>query len=212
VLHPVAQFDMSDIHKVILVGNYGVGKTSITKRLVTNTFSEEPGPENVDQYDAAVAIGSTQVKLRIGDTAGGEKFRTLTSGYFRNAEGVMVVYDVGNQESFDDLNNLFQEAEYYAPASVKLLIANKSDLSTRIVSTDAGKSYADSKGVPFFEVSAKTGSGVQQLWADMSKKVANIKDDPVPPKPAPGPSPPEPNSNTGKKKRDKSENGGCVLL
>jgi len=198
---------MSDLtHKVILVGNFGVGKTSITKRFVENIFSEEPVQETVDQFESTINVNGTNVKLKIGDTAGGEKFRTLTSGYFRNAEGVLVVFDVTNKESYEDLGNCFQEAEYYAPSCVKILVANKVDLPNRLIAKEDGKSFADGKGVPYFEVSAKTGDGVKDMWTEMAKRVANVADTP-PPAPASSAS-----GNKASGKKEKKEGGGCMLL
>eukprot|EP00009_Paramoeba_aestuarina_P005969 CAMPEP_0201507564 /NCGR_PEP_ID=MMETSP0161_2-20130828/1207_1 /ASSEMBLY_ACC=CAM_ASM_000251 /TAXON_ID=180227 /ORGANISM="Neoparamoeba aestuarina, Strain SoJaBio B1-5/56/2" /LENGTH=180 /DNA_ID=CAMNT_0047901973 /DNA_START=175 /DNA_END=717 /DNA_ORIENTATION=+ len=107
----------------------------------------------------------TSVKLLMHDTAGQERFRTLTSSYFRNADGVLVVYDLSQRSSFDDLEDLFYEGSRYCERAMKFLIANKLDLQQeRVVKTEEGRHQSEQLGAShFFEVSAKTNENVEEL-------------------------------------------------
>ena len=97
------------------------------------------------------------IKLQIWDTAGQERFRTITSSYYRGAHGIIVVYDVTDIESFNNVKQWLHEIDRYACENVnKLLVGNKSDLTTkRAVTTEQAKEFADSLGIEFLETSAK---------------------------------------------------------
>merc|ERR1712022_7735 len=95
--------------------------------------------------------------LQIGDTAGQERFRTITSSYYRGAHGIIVVYDVTDMESFNNVKQWLNEIDRYASEKVnKMLVGNKSDLtSKKAVDYNAAKEFADSLSLSFLETSAK---------------------------------------------------------
>lgn len=113
------------------------------------------------------------IKMQIWDTAGQEKFRTITSSYYRGAHGIIIVYDVTDRDSFVNVNNWLQEIQRYASESVnRLLIGNKCDLEEkRIVSFEEGKQLADSLGIVFIETSAKTSQNVEQSFLRMASEI-----------------------------------------
>jgi Ras-related protein Rab-1A len=121
----------------------------------------------------SVTIGTDVVKLQIWDTAGQERFHTITTSYYHSANGIAVVYDIANRESFDSVTQWFEEVEKAAAKEVcKMLIGNKSDLAqTRAVSFSEGSDLARSLGIPFLETSAKLGQGVDQLFLSMGRFV-----------------------------------------
>jgi len=104
--------------------------------------------------------------LQIWDTAGQERFRTITSSYYRGAHGIIVVYDVTNPESFNNVQKWLQEIDRYACENVhKLLVGNKADMaSERKVSTDDGRDFAESLGLEFLETSAKNATNVEETF------------------------------------------------
>jgi Ras-related protein Rab-1A len=131
------------------------------------------------------------VKLQIWDTAGQERFRTITSSYYRGAHGIIVVYDVTDMESFNNVKQWLHEIDRYAARNNvnKLLVGNKSDLTAkRVVSTEQGKEFADSLGIEFLETSAKTSQNVEQAFLTMASQIkARMKSQPGPgPEPDPG--------------------------
>ncbi|MCL7034971.1 hypothetical protein MKW94_017062, partial [Papaver nudicaule] len=113
------------------------------------------------------------------DTAGQERFRTITSSYYRGAHGIIIVYDVTDMESFNNVKQWLNEIDRYANDSVcKLLVGNKCDLvDQKVVDTETAKAFADSLGIPFLETSAKEGSNVEQAFltmaAEIKKKMGN---------------------------------------
>merc|ERR1711920_417863 len=113
------------------------------------------------------------VKLQIWDTAGQERFRTITSSYYRGAHGIIVVYDVTDKESFNNVKHWMQEIDKYAADGVnKLLIGNKCDLSSKkVVSYDEAKELATALEVQFMETSAKNAHNVEQAFQTMAGEI-----------------------------------------
>ena len=113
------------------------------------------------------------IKLQIWDTAGQERFRTITSSYYRGAHGIIVVYDVTDAESFNNVKQWLHEIDRYASENVnKLLVGNKSDLvSKRAVTFEQGKDFADSLSIEFLETSAKNATNVEKAFMTMSSQI-----------------------------------------
>jgi len=157
--------------KIILLGNIDVGKTSLIIRFSDRTFHEEILGE-IDQKTRDLKIDDKNVKLIITDTAGQERFRTLTSSYYRNADAIVVVYDITDRESFGDVEGHLTEGTRYSQRSEKFIVGNKIDLeANRKVSTEEAKSLADKQGIFFTETSAKEGTGVDALFEIIAKKL-----------------------------------------
>jgi len=102
-----------------------------------------------------------------------ERFRTITSAYYRGADGIIMVYDVTSQDSFDHVNDWLKEVNRYASeGTCKLLVGNKSDRTTdKAVSTDVAKEFADDIGVPFLETSAKSAANVEEAFLTMASEL-----------------------------------------
>ena len=156
---------MSDIDTIIpitLVGEASVGKTCLINRFINQTFEELTTPTlGVDMFKKQVFLQDMRLLVRISDTAGQEKFRSLTDDYFKNAKGMILVYDVTQKSTFLALDSWFEKIQEKCIKDVKiLLIGNKTDLkSERQVSTEEGINYAKRKGLFFIEASAKTNDG-----------------------------------------------------
>ncbi|KAL9681895.1 hypothetical protein QQ045_013684 [Rhodiola kirilowii] len=113
------------------------------------------------------------IKLQIWDTAGQERFRTITSSYYRGAHGIIIVYDVTEMESFNNVKQWINEIDRYANDSVcKLLVGNKCDLvESKVVDTQMGQALADELGIPFLETSAKDAINVEQAFLTMASAI-----------------------------------------
>ena len=113
------------------------------------------------------------MQLQIWDTAGQERFRTITSSYYRGAHGIIVVYDVTEMETFNNVKQWLHEIDRYASEGVnKLLVGNKSDLVTKKqVDTAQAKDLADSLSIPFLETSAKSATNVEQAFMTMASEI-----------------------------------------
>jgi len=131
--------DHDFLFKLVLIGDQGVGKSSILQRFVENTFSEGTLANSlgVDFRFANIKIGNKTIKLQIWDTAGQERFKTITSAYYRSADGIIVIYDTNNESSFNHINHWIQEVDRYVPeGSAKIIVGNKIDKDQKIISTE----------------------------------------------------------------------------
>ena len=127
----------------------------------------------VDFKIRTIELDQKTIKLQIWDTAGQERFRTISSTYYRGAHGIIVVYDVTNRQSFTNVTRWMAEIDKYARENVnKLLVGNKSDMvSDRQVTTPEGREFAESKGMPFLETSAKSGTFVDTAFLMMAHDI-----------------------------------------
>eukprot|EP01089_Gocevia_fonbrunei_P022140 TRINITY_DN882_c0_g1_i4.p1 TRINITY_DN882_c0_g1~~TRINITY_DN882_c0_g1_i4.p1 ORF type:complete len:208 (-),score=46.28 TRINITY_DN882_c0_g1_i4:122-745(-) len=168
--------DYDHLFKILMVGDSGVGKSSLLLRFTDDTFSDNfISTIGVDFKIRTVNIDGKVVKMQIWDTAGQERFRTITSSYYRGAHGVILVYDVTDQVSFNNARQWLTEIERYACGQVvKLLVGNKSDLTTkRVVDQVTGKEFADQFNLPFLEASAKDGTHVTEAFMQLVKDIFN---------------------------------------
>ena len=118
-------------------------------------------------------IKGKKVKLQIWDTAGQERFKNITASYYRGGNGILLIYDITDRDSFTNLTSWLIEIEKNANKNVfKLLIGNKNDLeSERKVTTEEGKEFADSNGMKFIETSAKTADKVYEAFELLTKEI-----------------------------------------
>ena len=114
-------------------------------------------------------------QLQIWDTAGQERFRTITQSYYRSADAIVLVYDIGNLDTFRSLPEWMQEVERYAGKQVyRVLVGNKSDRIDREVLMKSGEEFARENGIPFMETSAKNSSNVDTLFLQLAKALRDI--------------------------------------
>jgi len=123
-----------------------------------------------------VPIDNSVVKLQIWDTAGQERFRTITTSYFRGSQGILLVYDVQDRGSFENISNWVGQIEQHADINVtKVLIGNKCDADpSKIQVTEAeGQALADQYGIKFFLTSAKNNIRVTEAFESVARDVKN---------------------------------------
>eukprot|EP00746_Dinoflagellata_sp_MGD_P122837 gnl/MRDRNA2_/MRDRNA2_57607_c0_seq1.p1 gnl/MRDRNA2_/MRDRNA2_57607_c0~~gnl/MRDRNA2_/MRDRNA2_57607_c0_seq1.p1 ORF type:complete len:555 (-),score=112.80 gnl/MRDRNA2_/MRDRNA2_57607_c0_seq1:147-1811(-) len=168
---------------LVIVGDSGTGKSNLLLRFAEDTFTDSYiSTIGVDFKIRTVEMDGKTVKLQIWDTAGQERFRTISSTYYRGAHGIIIVYDVNNRETFDNVEKVwFKEVEKYARENVNLMIiGNKADdPQKKVVSPDeakklAAKLGAGGKPVEFSaEVSAKSKANVESSFLQLSKAILN---------------------------------------
>lgn len=165
---------MITFFKYLVIGNSGVGKSCLLIRFTDDTFSDSYVTTiGVDFKIKTLDIDSKSCKLQIWDTAGQERFRNIISSYYRGAQGIMLVYDITDLESFQNLNSWLIEIEKNASKNVyKILVGNKCDMEAeRKVTKEQGKDFADQYGMKFFETSAKDSTNVAEAFVTMTKEV-----------------------------------------
>ena len=160
--------------KFIVIGASGVGKTSLLSRLIDGQFSpENQSTIGVEYLSTVIEVDGNPVKLQIWDTAGQEKFRSIAKSYFRHAVGVIMVYDITNRQSFDDLSFWLNDVHSLCdPNAAVTLIGNKLDLaSSRAVTTSEATAFANTHQLIYLETSARGGDNVQEAFYRATKSV-----------------------------------------
>ncbi|KAE9621799.1 hypothetical protein Lal_00032973 [Lupinus albus] len=166
-------YDLS--FKILLIGDSGVGKSSILVSFISNPVEDLTPTIGVDFKIKTFAVGGKRLKLTIWDTAGQERFRTLTSSYYRGAQGIILVYDVTRRDTFTNLSEVWsKELELNSTNQdcVKMLVGNKVDRdSERAVSREEGLALAKELGCLLFECSAKTRENVESCFEELALKI-----------------------------------------
>lgn len=160
--------------KFIVIGASGVGKTSLLSRLIDGTFTpENQSTIGVEYLSTVIEVDGSPVKLQIWDTAGQEKFRSIAKSYFRHAVGVIMVYDITNRQSFDELSFWLNDVHSLCdPNAAVTLIGNKLDLaSSRAVTTSEATAFANTHQLLYLEASARGGDNVQEAFYRATKSV-----------------------------------------
>ncbi|XP_061162861.1 ras-related protein Rab-35-like [Saccostrea echinata] len=165
------------LFKLLIIGDSGVGKSSLLLRFSDNTFSGTYITTiGVDFKIRTVDVNGEKVKLQIWDTAGQERFRTITSTYYRGTHGVIVVYDVTSGESFANVKRWLHEIDQNCDVVNRILVGNKDDDSDRkVVLTQDAQRFADQMGIQLFETSAKENKNVEEMFLAITKLVLATK-------------------------------------
>ncbi|PSS26622.1 Ras-related protein [Actinidia chinensis var. chinensis] len=170
-----SQSEFDYLFKLLMIGDSGVGKSSLLLSFASDAFEDLSPTIGVDFKVKYVSIGGKKLKLAIWDTAGQERFRTLTSSYYRGAQGIIMVYDVTRRETFTNLSEVWaKEIDLYATNQdcIKMLVGNKVDKeSERVVTKKEGINFARDYGCLFIECSAKTQANVQQCFEELVLKI-----------------------------------------
>ncbi|CAK7568535.1 MAG: GTP-binding protein [Sporothrix epigloea] len=160
--------------KLLLIGDSGVGKSCCLLRFSEDSFTPSfITTIGIDFKIRTIELDGKRVKLQIWDTAGQERFRTITTAYYRGAMGILLVYDVTDERSFENIRTWFSNVEQHATEGVnKILIGNKCDWEEkRVISTEQGQQLANELGIPFIEVSAKSGINIDKAFCSLAADI-----------------------------------------
>lgn len=166
--------------KVVLLGDTGVGKSSLVLRFVTKDFKEYSESTIGASFMSKVeVINGIAYKYQIWDTAGQEKYHSLAPMYYRGAAAAIIVYDITNARSFEKTQQWVEELQRHGPDKIVLVVAgNKADLEDkRVVARDKAENFAQEIGGIFLETSAKTGQSVGDAFKGICARLPSEEDD-----------------------------------
>ena len=161
------------LYKILLLGDSSVGKTCYLMRYTDNTFQEihmstiglDYKLKNVQLDDGKI------VKIQIWDTAGQDRFRSITKNYYKGAHGIILIYDITNKKSFENVRNWINQIKEEVSEKVSIiLVGNKiDDEEHRVVPTVEGEKLSKELGLMFFECSAKSGINIDSTFNELVK-------------------------------------------
>jgi small GTP-binding protein len=164
------------LYKVLLLGDWSVGKTCLLMRYMDNTFTEmHLSTIGIDSKVKIVNLKEgLDAKIQIWDTAGQERYKTIAKSYIKGANGILLVYDVTQRTSFEGIKNWVKQIKDQVSSRVSVvLIGNKTDLvDKREVKTEEGEELGKEYNYQFFETTAKDGININEAFEALIKTIA----------------------------------------
>ena len=163
--------------KILLLGDSSVGKTCFLKRYTDNTFQDAYlSTIGFDFKFKTVTLKSgKKVKVQLWDTAGQERFRTIAKSYYKGAHGIILIYDVTNRKTFENIRKWLNQIKEETSNKISIiLVANKIDCDDdlRVVSKEDGEDLAKNAGLPIYEASAKQSINVNESFQFLIEQVS----------------------------------------
>ena len=165
-------YDM--IFKIVLIGDSSVGKTNMLSRYISNEY--DPNSQStigVELSTKTFTFDKDEVKVQIWDTAGQEKYRSITSSYYKGAQGCLLVYDITRKDTFDNIDKWFSELKSSTNNEINaILVGNKCDLSDkREITIEEAQKKAKLFNVAFMETSALDGTNIEKAFYELVNNV-----------------------------------------
>ena len=164
--------------QLLIIGNSIVGKTSILTKYTSKAYTESyVATVGLDFFTKDETIDSKTIRIKIWDTAGQERYKAITKCFFQRAQGIIIVFDVTNKRSFDDLKMWIDSIKSQSKLTEDLenmpiiLIGNKIDLPKRVIDKETALNFAKEQNLEYYETSAKTGEGIDNAIKELVKKV-----------------------------------------
>ena len=163
--------------KILTLGESGVGKTCILRRFVENKFLKNHlATIGIDFRAKTIQINGYEVKLKIWDTAGEERFRNITNQYYKGADGIILVFDLTNFDTMNKIRDWYNQIKNNTSSNDigLVLVANKSDLK-REVSNEECLNLSKELNIQLYETSALTGEGVNEIFEYITQEIISKK-------------------------------------
>ena len=161
--------------KILLLGDTSVGKTCFLKRYTEDTFQDAYlSTIGFDfKFKMVTLKNGKQVKVQLWDTAGQERFRTIAKSYYKGAHGIILIYDVSNPKTYDNIKKWLAQIKEEASSKVCIiLVANKIDHEERVVTEEQGEKLAKSFNLKIFESSAKENINVTEAFQEVIENIS----------------------------------------
>ena len=159
-------------YKIIFLGDIGVGKTEIINRIVDNRFEDVYEPSiGIDFTPKTIKFQGQNIKVHLWDPSGQEKYKHLIPSYAKHSSFAFVVYDISSKNSFDNIPNWINFIKSIENNTTIILCGNKIDLQNREVKKEEGEEFALNEGIQFYEVSAKTGENIKNMFYNVMSQL-----------------------------------------
>ena len=164
--------------KILTIGESGVGKTCILRRFVENKFLKNHlATIGIDFKTKTLTINNQEIKLKIWDIAGQERFRNITTQYYKGADGIVLVYDVTDEASYEKIKDWMDQilSNTQKEDIGLVLLGNKCDMEPRNVTEEQGNKMAEELKISYFETSALTGQGIKEAFEQLTRDIMKKK-------------------------------------
>lgn len=161
------------VAKLLIIGDQRVGKSCILTRFTENFYTPHSiMTVGIDYKTKKIKVDGTEIKLQIWDTAGQEKYRSITQNFYKNAMGVVIVFDLTDEGTFDNVRNWIRQIKNHAGENVcKLLVGNKCDIEENRVSKEKIAEFVKETNIEYFETSAKNNININEAFYSIAKDV-----------------------------------------
>lgn len=167
------------VAKILTIGESGVGKTCILLRYTDNKFIKHHLTTiGIDYKTKDVNINNKSIKLKIWDTAGQERFRNITQQYYKGADGIVLVFDLTDRNSFEKVREWMKQIQSYTQKDsiAIVLLGNKCDAENKAVTLQEANEIAAEFNLKFFETSAMNNINIEESFKQLSTEIINIKE------------------------------------
>lgn len=173
VMSSQSPFGKSRKLQIITLGDHMVGKTSILRRFNDGTFTFSTYTTiGIDFVAKDVKIGQDKIPVKIWDTAGQDRFHTITHSFYKQCQGVLLVFDVGSKKSFESVHKWMNNIQNHSDKGIiKYLIGNKVDTEKREVTAEEAQKVADQYGMSYYETSAKLNKNISEVIMKLVNEV-----------------------------------------
>jgi Ras-related protein Rab-1A len=152
------------VYKIVIIGDSNVGKSQFLLKYINNTYNESYiSTIGVDFKTKTFSKNNKTIKFQIWDTAGQERFRTIVASYYRGAHYCIIMFDIGNMESFDNVTKWLQEYNSLSNNKNFLLVGTKSDLKN-VVSDEVISQFVKEHDIKYFKTSSKNGDNIHEVF------------------------------------------------
>lgn len=164
--------------KIITLGNSGVGKTSFVMRYIGNIYDDYQLSTNGFEIQTKHVKRNGKIyQIDFYDTAGQETYKSIASSFIKNANGIILMYDISNKKSFDEINEWMNDIINIKGADFPIiLIGNKCDLENREVEFEEGENFANENGLKFMETSNKNNTNIEEAGKEIINMILDKKE------------------------------------